>query len=62
MGESFLVNSVYRSCMVTVNSKDSRVDLIVLSLVDFNVILRMEWLASCHAIVDCHQETVQFTM
>ena len=46
----------------TVNGKDFRVDLIVLDLVDFDVILGMDLLASYHAIVDCQQKTVQFAV
>ena len=58
MGESPLVNSVYRTCLVTMNGRNSMVDLIVLDLVDFDVILGMDWLASCHATVNCHKKTV----
>ena len=54
MGESLLVNFVYRSCVVTVNGKDFIVDLIVLDLVDFDAILGKDWLASCHATINCH--------
>ena len=39
---------------ITVNGKDFRMDLIVLDLIDFDVILGMDWLASYHATIDCH--------
>ena len=42
MGESLLVASMYMSYVVTVNDKDSMVDLIVLDLVDFNIILGID--------------------
>ena len=58
MEESLSVTSMYRSCLVTIDGKDSMVDLIVLDLIDFDVILGMDWLASCHATVNCHKKTV----
>ena len=62
MRESLLVTSVYKSCVVTMNGKDSRVDLIVLDLVGFDVILEMDWLVSCNATIDSHHKTVKFAM
>lgn len=31
-------------------------------MVDFDVILEMDWLASCYAIVDCHNKTANFSI
>ncbi|XP_070031815.1 uncharacterized protein [Nicotiana tomentosiformis] len=30
-------------------------------MVDFDIIAGMDWLSSCHAIVDCHTKTVKFS-
>ncbi|XP_070041114.1 uncharacterized protein [Nicotiana tomentosiformis] len=38
------------------------VDLLILSLVDFDVILGIDWLSPCHAIQDCHANTVTLAM
>ncbi|XP_070009750.1 uncharacterized protein [Nicotiana sylvestris] len=35
-------------------------DLIELDMVEFDVIIGMDWLASCHANVDCRSKTVRF--
>ena len=36
--------------------------MIMLDMVDFDVILGMDWLASCHATLDCHSKVVKFNM
>lgn len=35
-------------------------DLVELEMVDFNVIMGMDWLASSHAMVDCRTKVVRF--
>lgn len=55
-----LVEYVYHSCKVSVSSRESMVDLMVLEMVDFDVILSMDWLASCHATLDYHGKTLKF--
>ena len=62
MGESLLVTFVHRSCLVTINGKDFMVDLIVLDLMDFDVILGMDWLASYHVTIDCHHKIARFAI
>lgn len=34
----------------------------LLDMTDFNVVLKMNWLASCHATLDCHNKAVKFNM
>lgn len=36
--------------------------LMALDMVDFDVILSMDWLASYHATLDCHEKSVKFSM
>ena len=62
MGDSLLAGLVYKSCEVWVGGKLSIVDLIVLDVVDFDVILSMDLLASCHDTLDCHSKVVKFSM
>ncbi|XP_070003056.1 uncharacterized protein [Nicotiana sylvestris] len=59
VGESILATRVYRSCVVTVCGRDTRADLIQLRIVDFNVIMGMDWPYSCFAKLDCRTRTMR---
>ncbi|XP_070048626.1 uncharacterized protein [Nicotiana tomentosiformis] len=58
VGDTIIVDCVYRSCMVTIGSLETRVD----SMVNFDVILGMDWLSPCHVVQDCHAKTVTLAM
>ena len=58
MGESVLVEKVYRSCPVTFMESNTHVELVILEMVDFDVILGMTWLSSNYAILDCNAKTL----
>ncbi|XP_070034443.1 uncharacterized protein [Nicotiana tomentosiformis] len=58
VGDTIIVDRIYRSCVVTIEGLKTRVDLLLLSMVDFDVILGMNWLSPCHAILDCHTKTM----
>ena len=58
MGESVMVEKVYRSCLVTFVGSNTHVDLIILEMVDFDVILGMTWLSPNFAILDCNAKTI----
>ncbi|XP_070035696.1 uncharacterized protein [Nicotiana tomentosiformis] len=58
VGDTIIVDLVYRSCVVTIRVLETRFDLLLLSMVDFDVILGMDWLSPCHAILDCHAKFV----
>lgn len=45
MRDSLVVEQVYISYMVTLQGFDTWVDSILLDMLDFNIILGMEWLA-----------------
>ncbi|XP_070032533.1 uncharacterized protein [Nicotiana tomentosiformis] len=62
MGDSLVVDWIYRSCMVTFCGYDTRADLLLLDMTDFEVILGMDWLSSYHAILDFHAKTVTLAM
>ncbi|KAI4312644.1 hypothetical protein MLD38_037447 [Melastoma candidum] len=59
-GESISMNSVCGNCEVTVNLLQSWVDLIVFEIKDYDVILGMDWLMKCHAMVDCVRREILF--
>ena len=58
VGESVIVEKVYRSCLVTFMGSNTHVDLIILEMVDFYAILGMTWLSPNFAILDCNAKTV----
>ncbi|KAH0681196.1 hypothetical protein KY284_022281 [Solanum tuberosum] len=60
IGESIIARRVYRNCIVTVCDRDTLADLVELEMVDFDVIMGMDWLASCYATVDCRTKTLHF--
>ncbi|KAH0710411.1 hypothetical protein KY284_011838 [Solanum tuberosum] len=60
VGESILTERVYRDCPISVNNKSTMADLIELDMVDFDVILGMDWLHACYASVDCRTRVVKF--
>ena len=44
VGESVIVEKVYRSCLVSFVGSNTHVDLVILEMVDLDVILGMTWL------------------
>ncbi|XP_070047332.1 uncharacterized protein [Nicotiana tomentosiformis] len=62
VGDTIIVERMYQSCVLTIRGLETRVDLLLLSMADFNVILGMNWLSSCHAILDYHAKTVTLTI
>ena len=58
VGESMIVENVYRSCLVTFVGSNTYVYLIILDMVDFVLILGMTWLSPNFAILDCNAKTV----
>ncbi|XP_070008712.1 uncharacterized protein [Nicotiana sylvestris] len=45
---------LYRACQIRVEGRDTLDDLIVLDMIDFDMLMGMDWLSSCYVIVDCH--------
>ncbi|XP_070011165.1 uncharacterized protein [Nicotiana sylvestris] len=60
VGESVKVTRVYRGCIVLFQGRNTKADLIELEMVDFDVIMGMDWLSSCYAMLDCHAKIVRF--
>ncbi|OWM63611.1 hypothetical protein CDL15_Pgr008154 [Punica granatum] len=60
--ESVMVDELYRGCMLQLGDREMLVDLIPLSIQDFDVILRMDWLASHQAYVECYKKEVVFRL
>ncbi|XP_060182450.1 uncharacterized protein LOC132612133 [Lycium barbarum] len=60
VGESLTVRHMYRGCPVLVYHRRTIADLAELEMVDFDVIMGMDWLASCYATVCCRTKVVRF--
>ncbi|XP_070017341.1 uncharacterized protein [Nicotiana sylvestris] len=59
VGEPITAAQVYRGCVVTVRGRGTMADLIELGMVDFDVIIGMDWLYSCFAKLDCRTRTMR---
>ncbi|XP_069144625.1 uncharacterized protein [Solanum lycopersicum] len=62
VGDSVVVDRVYRLCTVTLMGYETHADLKVLDMIDFDVILGIYWLSSYHAILNCHAKTITLAM
>ncbi|XP_070057418.1 uncharacterized protein LOC142167153 [Nicotiana tabacum] len=62
VGDSVIVYRVYPSCVMTFRGYETRADLMLLDITDFEVILGMGWLSSCYAIFDCHATAITLAM
>ncbi|XP_070045078.1 uncharacterized protein [Nicotiana tomentosiformis] len=62
VGDAIVLDRVYHLRVVTVGSLETSVDLLLLDMVDFDVILCMDWLSPYHAILYCHAKTVTLAL
>ncbi|XP_070020236.1 uncharacterized protein [Nicotiana sylvestris] len=62
VGDSLVVNHVYRSCLINLSGFDTRADLLLLIMVDFDIILGMDWLSHHYAILDYNVKTVKLAI
>ncbi|XP_075074819.1 uncharacterized protein LOC142162372 [Nicotiana tabacum] len=60
VGDSLIASRVYMSCVIIIQDRETTTDLIELEMVDFDVIMGMDWLYKCYAILDCHAKVVKF--
>ncbi|XP_055835190.1 uncharacterized protein LOC129903671 [Solanum dulcamara] len=57
-GYSLVVDLMYQSCVVAILGDDTRPDLIVLDMMDFDLILGMDWLSTHHTVLNCFSKNV----
>ncbi|WMV14113.1 hypothetical protein MTR67_007498 [Solanum verrucosum] len=57
---SIVTKRVYRKCVVSLYHRVTDVDFIELDMLDFDVILGMDWLHSCYASIDYRTQVVKF--
>lgn len=60
VGESIVAIGVYRGCIITMHGQDTTTNLIELVMVDFDVIMEMDWIYSCFAKLDFRTIIVRF--
>ncbi|KAH0685720.1 hypothetical protein KY290_017248 [Solanum tuberosum] len=60
VGDSIVAKRVYRGCPVALPNRVTLVDLVELDMLDFDVILGMDWLHACFASIDCRTRIVKF--
>ncbi|KAH0683182.1 hypothetical protein KY290_021771 [Solanum tuberosum] len=60
VGDSILAERVNRDCPISINHKNTMADLVELDMVDFDVILGMDWLYACYASIDCRIRVAKF--
>ncbi|XP_070033048.1 uncharacterized protein [Nicotiana tomentosiformis] len=58
--ESILAVRVHRDFVVTLHGRGTVADLIELRMVDFDMIMGMDWIYSCFDKIDCRTRTVRF--
>ncbi|XP_070020447.1 uncharacterized protein [Nicotiana sylvestris] len=62
MGNSVVVDWIYRSCVVTLCGFETIADLMLLDMIDFEIIMGMDWLSPYHTVLDCHAKTITLAM
>lgn len=60
IGDSIVVSKVNKNCPVSICDHGTQTDLIELDMMEFDVIMGMDWISSCYAKVDCPRKVVQF--
>ena len=58
VGDSVEVTHGVKGCSLTIDGQAYNADLVILSIMGFDVILGMDWLAAHHAVLDCREKTV----
>ncbi|XP_070017143.1 uncharacterized protein [Nicotiana sylvestris] len=60
--DSIVVDRIHHSCVVVIGGLETQIDLTLLDMVDFDIILGMDWLSPYHAILDYHAKTVTLAL
>ena len=58
--DSIIARRIYRNCPVQISQKVTSADLLELEMVDFDVIVGMDFLHSCSASIDCRIMIVRY--
>ncbi|KAK1432009.1 hypothetical protein QVD17_08873 [Tagetes erecta] len=58
--KSFFVSEVCQNCKIIIQEEEYLIDLIPITLREFDVVIGMDWLSLHHASIVCNQKIVQF--
>ena len=57
--KTFIVHDVYKGCKLTIDGEHYEVDLIPMTLGEFDVVIGMDWLATYQANIVCNRKIIQ---
>ncbi|XP_069146091.1 uncharacterized protein [Solanum lycopersicum] len=60
IGDGIRDERVYKECTMNIHDRVTYGDLIELVMLDFDIILGMDWLQKCYATIDCRNRVVKF--
>ena len=60
VGESVIAKRVYKNRPISFANRVSNVDLVELHMLDFDIILGMDWLQDSFATIECRTRVVRF--
>lgn len=60
MGDSLLFEHVYHACQIRVEDGNDLIELVVYDMVEFDVLIGIDWLSFCHATLNDHANAVKF--
>ncbi|WMV37562.1 hypothetical protein MTR67_030952 [Solanum verrucosum] len=60
VGDSIVAKRVYKKCPISLSYRVTHVDLVELDILEFDVILGMDWIHACNASIDCRTRVVKF--
>ncbi|KAH0727836.1 hypothetical protein KY290_003558 [Solanum tuberosum] len=60
VSDSVVAKRVYRSCPISLSHKVTLVDLVEIDMLDYDVLLGMDWLHASYAYIDCRTRVVKF--
>ena len=60
--KSAILTKVCKSCPINVLDEEFPADLVVLLMGELDIILGLDWLTKFHAVLDCFEKTVTFSI
>ena len=57
---SLLATKALKDDSIMIGDRELPIEIILLNLKDFGIIVRMDWLATYHALVDCFNKKTNF--
>ena len=60
VGDLVVAKSVYINCPIMLPNRVTHVELVKLDMVNFDIILGMDWLDNCFASIECRTRIVRF--